>query len=217
MGRWLDHSVTTDVQAPVDRVWGVWSDLEAMPKWMRWIESVKTLEDPDLTDWTLAAQGFRFHWKARITQRVEAQQLHWESVGGLPTKGAVRFYPDTGDRTVVKLSVSYELPMVLAPLMEPSILGGIVTKELQANLDRYRVIMDSMTTYEKDEPAKIKADRIRRIARGSGVKEKDVRELIGQWNRSRKMMKGMSGNRKMNKQMKRMMRDSEMDFDGLEM
>ncbi|RAH12034.1 MAG: signal recognition particle protein Srp19, partial [Methanobacteriota archaeon] len=48
-------------------------------------------------------------------------------------------------------------------------------------------------------------------------KEKDVRELIGQWNRSRKMMKGMSGNRKMNKQMKRMMRDTEMDFDGLEM
>ena len=141
-GRWLDHSVTTDVLAPVDRVWGVWSDLEAMPRWMRWIESVKILEDPDLTDWTLSAQGFRFHWKARITQRVEAQQLHWESVGGLPTKGAVRFYPETGVRTVVKLSVSYELPRVLAPLMEPSILGGIVTKELQANLDRFRDLVE---------------------------------------------------------------------------
>ena len=78
MGRWLDHSVTTEVQAPAEDVWAVWSDLEAMPKWMRWIESVKTLDDPDLTDWTLAAQGFRFHWKARITQRVEAQQLHWD-------------------------------------------------------------------------------------------------------------------------------------------
>jgi|TARA_B100001559_G_scaffold313533_1_gene312689 signal recognition particle subunit SRP54 len=96
-------------------------------------------------------------------------------------------------------------------------MGKNQKEAMQANLDRYQVIMDSMTTYEKDEPAKIKADRIRRIARGSGVKEKDVRELIGQWNRSRKMMKGMSGNRKMNKQMKRMMRDSEMDFDGLEM
>ena len=73
MGRWLEHSVTTEVKAPVDQVWHVWSDLEAMPKWMRWIQSVKTLDDPDLTDWTLAAQGFRFHWKARITQRVEAR------------------------------------------------------------------------------------------------------------------------------------------------
>jgi uncharacterized membrane protein len=98
--------------------------------------------DPDLTDWTLAAQGFRFHWKARITQRVEAQQLHWESVGGLPTKGAVRFYPEAG-ATAVKLTVSYELPGVLAPLMEPTILGGIVTKELQANLDRFRDLVQS--------------------------------------------------------------------------
>jgi uncharacterized membrane protein len=142
MGRWLEHTVTSEVQAPVEKVWAVWSDLEAMPRWMRWIESVKTLDDPELTDWTLAAQGFRFNWKARITQRVEAQQLHWESVGGLSTKGAVRFYPESVDRTVVKLSVTYELPRVLAPLMEPSILGGIVTKELQANLDRFRDLVE---------------------------------------------------------------------------
>ncbi|MCT4365854.1 MAG: hypothetical protein N3Z29_13290, partial [Synechococcaceae cyanobacterium MAG-AL1] len=103
---------------------------------------VKTLEDPDLTDWTLSAQGFRFHWKARISQRVEAQQLHWESVGGLPTKGAVRFYPQTPSLTTVRLTVSYELPGVLAPLMEPAILGGIVTKELQANLDRFRDLVE---------------------------------------------------------------------------
>lgn len=138
MGRWLEHTVTTEVQASADKVWAVWSDLEAMPKWMRWIESVKTLGSPDLTEWTLAAQGFRFTWKAQITQRVEAQQLHWQSVGGLPTKGAVRFYQEAPNRTVVKLTVSYELPGVLAPLMDPNILGGIVVKELQANLDRFR-------------------------------------------------------------------------------
>jgi len=143
MGRWLEHSVTTVIQAPVERVWEVWSDLEAMPRWMRWIESVIGVEgDPDLTDWTLAAQGFRFHWKARITRRVEAQQLHWESVGGLPTKGAVRFYSEGPERTAVKLSVSYELPAVLAPLMEPTIMGGIVTRELQANLDRFRDLVE---------------------------------------------------------------------------
>ena len=95
-------------------------------------------------------------------------------------------------------------------------LGGMSKSQKQAmqgNLDRYRTIMDSMTAWEKNEPAKIKADRIKRIARGSGVKEKDVRELIGQWNRSRKMMKGMGGNRKLNKQMRKMMKDGEMDID----
>ena len=143
MGRWLEHTVTSEIKSTVDRVWLVWSDLEEMPKWMRWIESVKTLDDPDITIWTLAAQGFRFSWKARITERVEAQQLHWESVGGLPTRGAVRFYPEPTNRTVVKLSVTYELPAILAPLMEPSILGGIVTRELQENLDRFRDLVEA--------------------------------------------------------------------------
>ncbi len=95
-------------------------------------------------------------------------------------------------------------------------LGGMSKNQkeaMQGNLDRYRTIMDSMTAWEKNEPAKIKADRIKRIARGSGVREKDVRELIGQWNRSRKMMKGMGGNRKLNKQMRKMMKDGDMDID----
>ena len=83
----------------------------------------------------------------------------------------------------------------LMSFLPGSMLGGMGAmsknqkEAMQANLDRYRTIMDSMTAWEKNEPAKIKADRIKRIARGSGVREKDVRELIGQWNRSRKMMK----------------------------
>ena len=55
----------------------------------------------------------------------------------------MRFYPEAENRTVVKLTVTYELPLVLAPLMEPSILGGIVTKELQANLDRFRDLVEA--------------------------------------------------------------------------
>ncbi len=80
-------------------------------------------------------------------------------------------------------------------------------EEMQENLERYRVIMDSMTSHEKNEPGVLKQERIRRIARGSGVTEKDVRELLAQWKRSRKMMKGVRGNRRLRKQMKQMMGD----------
>jgi len=142
MGHWLEHTVTVDIAAPVEQVWEVWSDLESMPLWMRWIESVVTLDDPDLTEWTLVAQGFRFQWQARITERVDRQQLHWQSVGGLPTRGAVRFYPQGPDRTAVKLTVAYELPAMVAPLMDAGLLGGLVTKELQANLDRFKTLVE---------------------------------------------------------------------------
>jgi len=82
-------------------------------------------------------------------------------------------------------------------------------KEMQDNLDRFTIIMDSMTAEEKNNPNLLKAERIRRIARGSGVMEKNVRELLAQWNRSRKMIRGIKGNRKLRRQMKGMM--SEMD------
>ncbi len=148
MGRWLEHTVTSNIKAPVNQVWAVWSDLEAMPLWMSWIESVKTIDQsvktlPDLTEWTLAANGFRFKWKAQINERIEAQKLKWESVGGLPTKGSVRFYAEEPNLTIVKLSVTYELPRILAPLMEPSILGGMVTNELQENLNRFCALVES--------------------------------------------------------------------------
>ena len=148
MGRWLDHTVTCDIKAPVEQVWRVWSDLDAMPRWMSWIESVKTINEPtktlpDLTEWTLAANGFRFKWKAKINERIEEQKLQWESIGGLPTKGCVRFYPEEDNRTIVKLSVTYELPKILAPIMEANILGGMVTNELQGNLDRFKDLVES--------------------------------------------------------------------------
>jgi len=143
MAHWLEHSVVVDVTASLEQVWGVWSDLTAMPRWMRWIESVRELEDPLLTEWTLAAQGFRFTWKARTTRKVERQQLHWESVAGLPTKGAVRFYGTSPNSTTVKLSIGYALPVILAPLMKASLLRGVVDKELQANLERFKELVES--------------------------------------------------------------------------
>ena len=86
-------------------------------------------------------------------------------------------------------------------------------RQMQGNLERYRVIMDSMTQKEKDEPILLKSSRIRRIARGSGVDEKDVKELLAQWNRSRKMMRGMKGDRSFRRKMKSMMDVDDIDLD----
>jgi signal recognition particle subunit SRP54 len=93
-------------------------------------------------------------------------------------------------------------------------MGKAQKEGMQQNLEKFRVIMDSMTNHEKDDPLCLKAERIKRVAHGAGVKEKEVRELIAQWNRSKKMMKGMSGNRKLSKQMRQMMKSG--DFDDMQ-
>jgi signal recognition particle subunit SRP54 len=56
-------------------------------------------------------------------------------------------------------------------------------------LKKWRVIIQSMTPKERDKPKILSSSRIRRVARGSGTTEKDVKELIKQYNQMRKMMK----------------------------
>ncbi len=85
--------------------------------------------------------------------------------------------------------------------------------QMQSSLAKFRVIMDSMTQQEKDEPLLLKSQRIRRIARGSGTNEKDVKALLNQWNRSKKMMRGMKGDRKMRRQMQSMLDVDDLDLD----
>ena len=153
MGTWLKHEVITVIQAPLDNVWNTWSDLDSMSLWMSWIESVKTVDQetstlPDLTEWTLAANGFKFKWKAQITERVDKSKLKWKSIGGLPTEGSVVFQSKSTESTSVNLSITYELPKMIARFMEENILGKMVTNELQANIDRFKELVEK--NYKKE-------------------------------------------------------------------
>lgn len=56
-------------------------------------------------------------------------------------------------------------------------------------LEKWRVIIQSMTPEEREKPKILTASRIRRVARGSGTKEKEVKELLERYNMLRKMMK----------------------------
>ncbi|MFO7677410.1 MAG: signal recognition particle protein Srp54 [Thermoplasmatota archaeon] len=69
--------------------------------------------------------------------------------------------------------------------------------QTQDKLQRFRVIMDSMTEEEKQQPDLIKSSRIKRIARGAGVEHKHVKELLKYYNMTKRMMKGFSSDRKM--------------------
>ncbi|UCE44744.1 MAG: signal recognition particle protein [Methanobacteriota archaeon] len=77
----------------------------------------------------------------------------------------------------------------------------------QERLARFRVIMDSMTDEELENPKMIKSARVTRIARGSGTTTKQVRELLKQYDASVKAMKGFMGNRKMRRQLMKQFKD----------
>lgn len=134
----LEHSVQVEVQAPIDLVWSLWSDLEQMPRWMKWIDSVKVQEDnPNLSRWKLATGGLEFSWRSRILKIVPNQIIQWESVDGLPNQGAIRFYDRQGS-SIVKMSVSYAIPGILGKFMDNLFLGRVVESTIQADLERFR-------------------------------------------------------------------------------
>lgn len=139
MADWLEHSAQVELPVSVDVVWQLWSDLEQMPNWMKWIESVKILDDqPELSRWKLASGSFEFTWLSRILKAIPNQIIQWESVDGLPNKGAIRFYDRKEEGSIVRLTVGYKVPLVLR-WMDGLFLGQVVESTLQADMDRFRV------------------------------------------------------------------------------
>ncbi len=138
MPDWLEHSVQIEVEAPIDLVWNLWSDLEQMPRWMKWIDSVKVLEGkPELSRWKLNTGGLEFSWLSRILKIVPQQIIEWESVDGLPNRGAIRFY-DRKASSIVKLTVAYAIPGILGKIMDNLFLGRVVESTIRADLERFR-------------------------------------------------------------------------------
>jgi signal recognition particle subunit SRP54 len=61
----------------------------------------------------------------------------------------------------------------------------------EKRLDAWRVIIQSMTRDEIEDPKLVDSSRARRIARGSGRSDRDVKEMINQYFMMKKMMKSM--------------------------
>lgn len=138
MADWLEHSVQIEVDTPIDVVWQLWADLEQMPLWMQWIDSVKVLpDDPQLSRWKLKTGSLEFSWLSRITKIVPHQIIEWESVDGLPNRGAIRFY-DRHNSSIVKLSIAYAIPGLLGKLMDNLFLGKAVESSLKQSLENFR-------------------------------------------------------------------------------
>jgi signal recognition particle subunit SRP54 len=76
-------------------------------------------------------------------------------------------------------------------------LSGMVKDDqldaLQEKMEKWRFIIQSMTKIEKRNPDIMNDSRRKRVARGSGMTEHDVKELIKQYNNSKSMMKQAKG------------------------
>lgn len=67
----------------------------------------------------------------------------------------------------------------------------------EGRLEKWRVMIQSMTPEERDNPKIFNASRMKRVARGSGTNEKEVKELLKQYVMMRRMLKTMRRRKKL--------------------
>jgi signal recognition particle subunit SRP54 len=76
-------------------------------------------------------------------------------------------------------------------------LSGMVKEDqldqMEERIQRWRYIIQSMNKQEKADPDLLNASRIKRIARGSGWPEHEVKELLKNYKNSKSMMKASKG------------------------
>jgi len=89
-------------------------------------------------------------------------------------------------RKILKMipGMSYDVPEEMLDLAED-------------RLKKWRGIIQSMTPKEKENPKIFNASRIKRVARGSGTSEKEVKELLKQYSMMKKMLKAFRRKKKL--------------------
>ncbi len=79
-------------------------------------------------------------------------------------------------------------------------------EQSEAKMKKYKSIIDSMTVKERDDASLLNnSERVRRIAKGSGATEKEVRELISDFNKMKKFYNMMKNDRNVRKQFSKFM------------
>ncbi len=78
----------------------------------------------------------------------------------------------------------------------PGLSGAMKDEDVDAmeeKMVRWRYIIQSMTKPERANPDLFNASRIKRVARGAGTSDRDVKELLTQYKRSKDIMKAAKG------------------------
>ena len=66
-------------------------------------------------------------------------------------------------------------------------------EEIEGKMKYWRAMIQAMTRVEREDPDIINSHRIRRIARGTGVSDRDVKDLLNRYKQAKNVMKASKG------------------------
>lgn len=145
--RSIDVQKTIHINAPVERVFELWTRYENFPHFMSHVQRVERIDDTT-SRWVVSGPGgVPIEWEAELVSLVPNELLAWRSRpnSALGSAGIVRFYGDDADRTTVDIKLTYNPVAGAAGHAVLSLLGRDPRHQLNDDLLRMKTFIETGT------------------------------------------------------------------------
>jgi uncharacterized membrane protein len=137
---------TLTIQRSPEELYRFWRNFENLPRFMRYLESVRNTGG-NRSHWVARGPlGFRVEWDAEVTEDRPNERIAWRSLPGsaVDTEGSVRFSPAPGNRgTRVTVVMRYAPPGGKAGALIARLFGRSPEQEIREDLRRFKRVMET--------------------------------------------------------------------------
>lgn len=153
-GRGFDLEKTFEVQAPVEKVFTFWSNVENFPRIMSHVRQVRDNGDGTSHWRVVGPAGVVIEWNAVITDLVGNRILAWKSAPGeaIRHSGTVRFEELPGRATRVDVRLTYKPPAGVLGHAVAAFFGADPKQALDDDMMRFRSLIEEGKTTAHGEP-----------------------------------------------------------------
>jgi len=145
---------TLTIDAPIDVVYGQWTQFESFPLFMDGVDKVVQLDDRTL-DWTATLGGRTKHGTARIVDQTPHVRIAWKSIDGPQNDGAVMFTSADLGRTDVRLVVDADPDGLVEEVGDRL---GFLDRQVGGDLGRFRDFVEGRSEPTGSWPGAIHGD-----------------------------------------------------------
>lgn len=163
-----------EIDAPVERVFDLFSDFENFPQWMRHIRDVH-YSGRRYTRWTADAPlGTSVEWEAETTDFDPPHRIGWRSVrGDVDTEGEVTFRETRRGTTLMHVVLGYQPPAGRLGALVASLFGTDPEQQLEEDLERFAEVAERGRRRERSRrPERLRHEPRRREHAGAFYDER---------------------------------------------
>lgn len=125
---------SVEIDAPVDRVFALWTRYEELPGRTGSVRRVKCI-DPSQILWDVDVGGRQLVWEAGVVECVPQKLVRWKTRWGASHRGELRFESLPDDRTRLEVEIEYR-PRGLIEHLGAWL--GLVDHQVHRELCRFR-------------------------------------------------------------------------------